>query len=87
MSKRITITIEDNIADADALQCVMQVADMGKISGDGKYYCYATLLKHSNYKEEIAVYTSPRVKGDNSAFTVMKANIKKQWQDENNRTD
>lgn len=80
MSKRITITVEDNIADADALQCVMQVVDGGKISGDGKYYCYATLLKHPNYKEEIAVYTSSRVKGDNSAFTVMKGNIK---QDEN----
>lgn len=72
MSKRITITVEDNITDADALQCVMQVVDGGKISGDGKYYCYATMLKHPNYKEEIAVYTSPRVKGDNSAFTVMK---------------
>lgn len=74
MSKRITITIEDNIADADVLQCVMQVVEGGKISGDGKYYCYATMLKHPNHKEEIAVYTSPRVKEDNSAFTIMKGN-------------
>ena len=72
MARKITITIEDNIADADALQCVMQVVDRGKISGDGKYYCYATMLKHPNYKEEIAVYTSPRVKDGNSAFTIMK---------------
>lgn len=74
MSKRITITIEDNIADADALQCVMRVVEGGKISGSGKYYCYATILRHPNYKEEIAVYTSPRVKEDNAAFTVMKGN-------------
>lgn len=72
MSKRITITIEDNIADADAIQCVMQVVDGGKISGDGKYYCYASILKHPKHDQEIAVYTSTRVKGDNSAFTVMK---------------
>lgn len=72
MARKITITIEDNIADADALQCVMQVVEGGKISGEGKYYCYATMLKHPNYKEEIAVYASTRVKDDNSAFTVMK---------------
>lgn len=74
MSKRITITIEDDIADADALQCVMQVVEGGKISGYGKHYCYATELKHQGYKESIMVYTSSRVKEDNSAFTLMKGN-------------
>ena len=78
MSKRITITIEDNIPDADALQCVMQVVEGGKISGNGKYYCYATMFKHPKHKEEIAVYTSPRVKENNSAFTIMKGKSIKQ---------
>ena len=72
MAKKITITIEDNIADADALQCVMQVVDMGNIFGNSEYCHHATMFKHPNYKEEIAVYTSPRVKDGNSAFTVMK---------------
>lgn len=72
MSKRITITIEDDIADADALQLVMQVVEQGKISGQGKYYCYASAFKHPNYKEEIMVYTSTRVKEQNVGFTIMK---------------
>lgn len=72
MSKRITITIEDDISDADALQLAMQVVQQGKISGDGKYYCYATEFKHPNYKESVMVYTSTRSKGPNVSFTIMK---------------
>lgn len=72
MSKRITITVEDDIADADALQLALQVVGGGKISGNGKYYCYATEFKHPNYKETIMVYTSPRVKEQNVSFTIMK---------------
>ena len=69
--KRITIKVEDGISDADALQCVMRVVDGGKISGDGKYYCAATMFKHPNYDEEVAVYTTTRCKEGNSAFVVM----------------
>lgn len=72
MSKRITITIEDDINDADALQLAMQVVEQGKISGKGKHYCYATAFQHPNYKEEIMVYTSTRVKGQNIGFTIIK---------------
>lgn len=72
MSKRITISVEDNIADADALQLALQVVGGGKISGNGKHYCYATEFKHPNYNETIMVYTSPRVKEQNVSFTIMK---------------
>lgn len=68
--KRITITVDDTIDDADALQCIMQMVDQGKISGNGKYYCYAMTFNHPNYKNEIIAYTSTRTKGDNSAFTI-----------------
>ena len=74
MAKRITITIEDNIPDGDALQCVMQVVDMGKISCDGKYYCAATLFEHPGHPNGIVVYTTTRTKENNSAFIVMKGN-------------
>lgn len=73
MSRRITITVEDNIADADALQLARMVVEQGKISGNGKYYCCATAFQHSNYKEEIMVYTSTRVKEPNVGFIIMKA--------------
>lgn len=72
--KRITITIEDNIPDGDALQCVMQIVDMGKISGNGKFYCASTLLQHPKYPNSIVVYTSTRTKENNSSFHVMLGN-------------
>ena len=76
MSKRITITVEDDIDDADALQLAMQVVGQGKISGHGKHYCYATAFQHPNYKEEIMVYTSTRVKEQNVGFTIMKTMVR-----------
>lgn len=69
--KRITITVEDGISDADALQCVMRVVDGGKITGHGKYYSAVTMFKHPNYDKEVAVYTTTRCKEGDSAFVVM----------------
>lgn len=38
----MTIRIEDDIPDLTAIRCVEQVIKAGKISDNGKCYCYAT---------------------------------------------
>ena len=52
----MTIRIEDNIPDLTAIRCVEQVIEAGKISDDGKSYCYATTF--STPLGEVAVITS-----------------------------
>lgn len=49
----MTIKIEDNIDDLTAISLVKKVIKEGKISGDGKSYCYLTSFGNSN----IAVQT------------------------------
>ena len=39
---KIYIDIRHNISPTIALECVRQVIAQGKISADGKSYCYAT---------------------------------------------
>lgn len=40
----MTIKIEDGIDDLTAVSLVKKVIEQGKISGDGKSYCYLTLF-------------------------------------------
>lgn len=40
----MTIKIEDSINDLTAISLVKKVIEEGKISGDGKSYCYLTLF-------------------------------------------
>lgn len=40
----MTIKIEDGIDDLTAISLVKEVIDEGKISRDGKSYCYLTLF-------------------------------------------
>ena len=40
----MTIKIEDNIDDLTAVSLVKQVIEQGKISNNGKSYCYLTLF-------------------------------------------
>lgn len=40
----MTIKIEDNIDDLTAIHYVNEVIRQGKISGNGKSYCYLTLF-------------------------------------------
>ena len=40
----MTIKIEDNISDLVAISLVKEVIEEGKISNDGKSYCYLTLF-------------------------------------------
>ena len=39
----MTIKIEDNISDIVAISLVKEVIEQGKISNNGKSYCYLTL--------------------------------------------
>ena len=40
----MVIKIEDNIDDLTTITLVKKVIEAGKISGDGKSYCYLTLF-------------------------------------------
>lgn len=52
------------VSDSDALHYVKRVVDNGKISGDGKHYCYYTV-----FNNEIAVVCSHALTGT-ITFTV-----------------
>lgn len=82
MSKRITITVHDDIPDDVALRLVLQTVEQGRISHNSKgeeFYCWAILsadparagddidFEDFNY----AICTSPQSKSPNSAFHVM----------------
>lgn len=82
MSKRITITIHDDIPDDVALRLVSQAIQQGRISHNSKgeeFYCWAMIcvdpalatgdadFDDFNY----AVYTSSKSKSPNAAFHVM----------------
>lgn len=40
----MTVKIEDNIDDLTAISLVKQVIEQGKVSNNGKSYCYLTLF-------------------------------------------
>lgn len=44
----MTIKIEDGIDDLTAVSLVKQVIERGKISGNGKSYCYLTMFTVGN---------------------------------------
>ena len=46
MSKKIYITIEDGIDDVTAIESVLKVVRKGRISKNGKLYCYLTLFSN-----------------------------------------
>lgn len=74
MSKRITITIDDDISDADALECVLHTVQQGRISSDtkgNKYYCWgiAIPIKEGQAKG-LVLWTSRDSKDPNASFRV-----------------
>ncbi len=82
MSKRITITIHDNIPDDVALRLVLQTVQQGRISHNSKgeaFYCWGMLtVDPARAGEDVdfedfnyAVYTSSKSQVPNSAFHVM----------------
>lgn len=68
MTMRIEIDIKDDITPVLALECVKLVVKRGKISNNGKNYCYATMLNSS--VGDILVQTIPNRKND--CFVVRK---------------
>lgn len=63
---RINITVKDNISISDALTYVHAVVIQGKISNDGKNYCWAT-----GFKDGVFVYAR-KTKAGNDSFLVYK---------------
>lgn len=59
---RIHLDIRDGIPPEIALECVKQVVAEGRVSNNGKMYCYAT--KFSTPKGEIWVLTRLYRKSD-----------------------
>ena len=60
---KIHLDIRNNISPTLALECVKQAIGRGKISADGKSYCYATTLFDTN-EGEVLVAARPYRKSD-----------------------
>ncbi len=52
---RIIINNRTNIGDIYSLELVKKVMEQGKISGEGKKYCYLTALSKSGRKFHVSV--------------------------------
>ena len=52
---KIHIDIRHNISPTVALECVRQVIAQGKISADGKSYCYATTFNTDEGEVWVAI--------------------------------
>ena len=52
---KIHIDIRHNISPTVALECVKQVISQGKISADGKSYCYATTFNTDEGEVWVAI--------------------------------
>jgi len=59
---RIHIDIRHGISPTIALECVKQVIQQGKVSDNGKQYCYATTFDTSD--GEVWVHARPYRKSD-----------------------
>lgn len=76
MSKRITITIDDDISDVDALKCVLYAVKKGRISQDSKgnkYYCWGILFPDfcdSLGPDKYVLWTNRSSKEPNSSFQI-----------------
>ena len=76
MSKRITITVDDDIPDVDALECVLYAVKHGRISKDSKgnkYYCWGILFPdHSDSlgHDKYVLWTNRTSKEPNSSFRI-----------------
>ena len=76
MSKRITITVDDDISDVDALECVLYAVKQGRISKDSKgnkFYCWAIIFPDKDDEfgpNELALCTNSTSKEPNSSFRI-----------------
>ena len=63
MSKFIVDNRSTWLDDSEALRCVADVVDKGRVSNNGKQYCYGTLLKGSS-GEEAMIWTDVNKSSD-----------------------
>lgn len=76
MSKRITITVDDDISDVDALKCVLYAVQQGRISHDSKgnrFYCWGIIFPNEDGDfgpNELALWTNRTSKEPNSSFRI-----------------
>ena len=64
--KRVNVQVADDVDLREALDAVVQVVDLGRISSHDRCFCYAT-----TFKSGLAVYASVTKAGSDS-FTVVK---------------
>jgi hypothetical protein len=64
MGKIIIENRSKTLADEDALRLVMRVIDSGRISNNGKQYCYLTTFTYGVTKKKYAVSTDLNKKSD-----------------------
>lgn len=79
MSKRITITIDDDITDKKALECVLYAVKQGRISNDSKgnkFYCWGIVFPDNDgspfSEESYALWTNRQSKEPNASFRVIR---------------
>lgn len=80
MSKRITITVDDDISDVDALECVLYAVKQGRVSQDSKgnrFYCWGILFPNpvdSLGSDKFVLWTNRTSKEPNSSFRITHPN-------------
>jgi len=70
--KRIIINLGDDVNAVDALALVYAVVKGGRVSNDGKNYCYITKFSEPEFKSEYTVYAK-RNSDISDTFDVRKA--------------
>lgn len=68
MGKIIVHNRSTRVSDMDALLAVADVIKMGRISGDGRFYCYVTRLRTQKDQKGIMISAKRNRKSDN--FTI-----------------
>lgn len=64
MASKFIIQNHSDLSDLDAIEMVMKVIKDGRISNDGKQYCYGTVFTKSNDGKKFAVWTHLNKKSD-----------------------
>ena len=71
---KIHIEIRNDISPTTAVECVRKVIAMGKLSANGKFYCYATTFDTN----EGEVWVATRLHRKSDCFLVYKNNMEEQ---------
>ena len=69
MNRRITITIDENISDEDAIYAVLRIIKGGKQVENGNFY-YSSVVATEN-GDKVTVYTNLKTTPPNISFKVV----------------